>query len=154
MRNPIDRYGFQPRVAENNLLIVLGRRVTHKRRLDVLFEHRSHFGEPAKEFDRLPLRQSLEILVRVFAFALVLMPKRARDLLRQLVMETVDEVADVILDISDMQILPTAKARVQQLEQVGQDFRGCFSAWKRLMAKMAGMAALGVRSDNRFCYLG
>ena len=48
----------------------------------------------------------------------VFVAQGAGDLLRQLVVEAVDQVADVVLDVADVQVLPPPVAGVENVQQV------------------------------------
>ena len=80
--------------------------------------------------------------------AVVFVPQGAGDLLRQLVVQAVDQVADVVLDVAHVQVLPAPVAGIEDVQQVAEDLDDGLAAGQRLVAEMAGPAALGVRGDD------
>ena len=86
--------------------------------------------------------------------AIVLVPQGAGDLLRQLVVQAVDQVADVVLDVADVQVLPPPVAGIEDVQQVVEDLDDGLAAGQRLVAEVAGAAALGVGGDERLGDLG
>ena len=80
--------------------------------------------------------------------AILLVAQGAGDLLRQLVVQAVDQVADVVLDVADVQVLPPPVAGVEDVQQVAENFGNGLAAGQRFMAEVAGAAALGVGGDD------
>ena len=148
----VNRDRFQAGIAENDLVMALGRRVAEERRFHVQFEHRADVRQPAHQLDGLLLGQGLEVRHRLRIVAFV--PQGPGDLLGQLVVQPVDQVADVIFDVADMQILPAHVAGVEDIHQIGEDVDNGFPAGQRLMAEVIDVPALGVRGHQRFGDLG
>ncbi len=80
--------------------------------------------------------------------AILLVPQGAGDLLRQLVVQAVDQVADVVLDVADVQVLPPPVTGIKDVEQVAEDLDDGLAAGQRLVAEVAGAAALGIGGDD------
>jgi len=79
----------------------------------------------------------------------VLVPQRPRDLQDELVVQAVDQVADVILDVADVQVLPPPDARIEDVEEVLHDLDDGLAARQRAVAEVAGAAALEIGGDDR-----
>ena len=82
------------------------------------------------------------------------MPQGPGDLLRQLVVQAVDQVADVVFDVADVQVLPAPVAGIEDVHQVGEDVDDGFAAGQRLVAEVVDVPALGVGGDQRLGDLG
>jgi len=123
-------------------------RVAEERRLDVLLDQVADIGKFSQQLDGLLLRERFEVdgplLAAVFVAA------GAEDLLGQLVVQAVDEIADVVFDVAQVQVLPSAVARVHDLQEIIQDFDDGVAARQRSVAQMVEPAALGVRADESF----
>ena len=78
------------------------------------------------------------------------MAQGAGDLLDQLVVQAIDQVADVVLDVADVQVLPPPVAGIEDVQQIAEDLDDGLAAGQRLVAEVAGAAALGVGGDNAF----
>ena len=61
MGDAVDRDRLQPRIAKDDFVMALRRRVAQERRFDILFEQIAHVGQLAQQFDRFLLGQRLEI---------------------------------------------------------------------------------------------
>ena len=89
-------------------------------------------------------------MVGIVAF----MPQGPGDLLRELVVQAVDEVANVVLDIADVQVLPAHVARIENVHEIGEDVDDRFTTGQRLVAQVVDVPALGVRRHQSFGDLG
>ena len=66
----------------------------------------------------------------------------------ELVVQRVDQVADVVVDVADVQVLPPAVAGVEHLVEVVDDVGDRVAAGQRLVAEVVEPAALGVGRDE------
>jgi hypothetical protein len=148
MGDAIDCDRFQTRVAEDDFMITLRGRVALEGGLHVLFEHQPQIGKALEQLDRLLLADGFEIGLRLLLAILV--AQGAGDLLGEFVVQAVDQVADVVLDVAQVQVLPTPITGIKNIHQVGDDFDDGVATGQRFMAEMAGAAALGIGGDNRF----
>jgi len=62
VRETIDADRLEAGVAENDLVVALGRWVAQERRLDVLLQHVANVGQALEKIDRLLLGQRFEIV--------------------------------------------------------------------------------------------
>ena len=128
----VDRHRLQAGIAEDDLVMALGGRVALERRLRVLFQDQPHVRQPLQQLDRLLLGQRLQVERRTAPrrmVQLVLVAQGAGDLLRQLVVQAVDQVADVVLDVADVQVLPPPVAGIEDVEQVASGSRRRPRGW-------------------------
>ena len=105
-----------------------------------------HFGQPAQQFERLRLRHLLAVRVRAFFAQLV--PQRAGDLRGQFVVQRVDQVADVVADVPDVQVLALAVPGEQDFVQIVHDPRDRVAVGQRFVREVVEPAALGVGLDE------
>src|SRR5205823_2409726 len=82
------------------------------------------------------LRFGLE--VHIGGTAAKFVTQRPGDLLRELVVQAVDQVADVILDVADVQVLAAPVAGVEDVHDVGQDLDDDLTARQGTVAEVAG----------------
>src|SRR5262249_39536870 len=73
------------------------------------------------------------------------------DLLGQAIVQAVDQVADVIGDVADVQVLPTAVAGVEDLPEIGQDVDDLAVTGERRMAQVVDRAAVLVGLADPAC---
>jgi hypothetical protein len=78
------------------------------------------------------------------------MAQGSGNLLGQLVMQAVDQVADVVLDVADVEVLPADEAGIEHVHQVRDDFDNRFAARQGFVAEVVDPAALGVRRHEGF----
>ena len=64
----------------------------------------------------VPLEVGLQVERRA-----AVVPQRAHDLDGEAVVQAVDQVADVVADVAEVEVLPPAVAGVEHLAEVGQD---------------------------------
>ena len=76
------------------------------------------------------------------------MAEGAGDLLGQAVVQAVDQVADVVGDVAQVQVLPAAVAGVEDLPEVGQDLDDLPVARQRRVAQVMDRAAFLVGLDD------
>src|SRR5712691_328423 len=69
-------------------------------------------------------------------------------------MQAVDQVAGVILDVADVQVLPARITWIKDVHEIGEDVHNGVAAGQRLVAQVAGAVALDVGGDDRFGDLG
>ena len=81
--------------------------------------------------------------------AFVFVAQDARDLLHEIVVQAIHEIADMVLDIPDVEVLAPAITGIENLRQVGEDFDHAFPAGQGLVPQMIDVAALGVRRYQR-----
>ena len=94
----------------------------------------------------IALRLGLEICLAVAGVAVV--AECPGDLLRQPVVQAVDQVADVIGDVAEVQVLSPSVARVEDLTQVGQDVDDLAIAGQRRVPEVVDGAAFLVGLDD------
>ena len=101
----IDRDRLQAGIAEDDLVMALGRRVALVRRPPRPAPGRSagpaSCASSSMVFCWASASKSMRGVVLV-----AIVPQGAGDLLGQLVVQAVDQVADVVLDVADVQVLP------------------------------------------------
>ena len=142
----IDRDSRQTGVAKDDLVRALGGRVAVERCLNVFGQGVTQFGKRFQEADHDRLRLGFEIFVAVPGVAVV--AECAGDLLCEPVVETVDQVADVIGDVAEVQVLPPSIAWVEDLPQVGQDINNLAVARQRGVPEVVDGAAFLVGLDD------
>ena len=147
MSDPEDGDGGNPRVAEEDLVEVPRRRVAVERSAGVEGQGRPEGGQGFKKLDRLELGVPLGVGFEVAGLAAVVL-EGAGDLDRQPVVEPVDQVADVVADISHVQILAPAVTGVEDLAEVLEDLDDLAVARQGLMAEVVDPAAFLVRLDQ------
>ena len=97
MGQAIDRHRFEARIAEDHFVEVPHRRVAVERRLHVERQRLPQLGKLFEKLDRFGLPEGFEILLVVAHFAGAgVVPQGPADLLRQLVVQPVDQLADVV----------------------------------------------------------
>ena len=148
----IDRDRLEAGVAKNNLMVTAGRRVAAKSGGHIQVERLADGGQSLEELDRLDLGERLVIDVRGLLAHVV--PQGPGDLRRQLVVQGIDQAADVVLDIADMEILPATETGVDDLIKIADDVHDAFAAGQRLMPEMIDPTALGVAGHQGFGDLG
>ncbi len=94
----------------------------------------------------------LEVDALVGLIAIV--PEHAGDLRGELVVQAVDQIADVVFDVADVQVLPAPVAGIENVHQVGQNIDDGLAAGQRLVAEVVDVPALGVGRDQRLGDLG
>ena len=142
----VDGDRLEAGIAEDDLVVAARRGVAAEGGLHVVFERLAHVRQAAQQLDRLRLGDLLAIDVRGFLAQLV--AQRAGDLLGQLVVQGIDEAADVVADVPDVQVLPLAVAGVEHLEEVGDDVGDRVAVRQRFVREVVQPAALGVRLDQ------
>ena len=143
VRQPVDRDRLEPGIAKDYLVERPHGRVAVVGRLDIRGENAAQIGDLPEKLHRLRLPEGVEIgSVDTFlddirdgrqlgAVDGCLGPGRhavaqgPADLRRQLVVETVDEVADMVGDVAEVEVLAPPVARVEDLLEVltGSDDR-------------------------------
>ena len=122
------------------------------RRLGVAGEHLAQRRNAFQEGDchRLPLGFIvLLVLARVdFAHDAVFVLQGAGELPRELVVQSVDQVADVVLDVADVQVLAADEAGVEDVEKIGDHLDNGIAAGQGAVAQMIDVPALGVRRHD------
>ena len=139
-------------IAEDDLVVALGGRVALEGGLDVLLQDQADVGQALEQLDGLLLGQGLEIHghARLGLDAILLVAQGAGDLLGQLVVQAIDQVADVILNIADVQVLPPPVPGIEDVHQIAEDIDDGLATGQRFVAEMAGPAAFGVGGDDGF----
>lgn len=66
----------------------------------------------------------------------------------ELVVQAVDDVADVILDVPQVQVLAPPDAGIEDVEKITQDLNHRLAAGQWFVAQVAGAAALGVGGND------
>src|SRR6516162_6591719 len=74
--------------------------------------------------------------------------ERACNLIDQLIMQAIDQVAHMILHVADVQVLPAPIAGVKQFKEIGKNLDDCLATGKRLVSQMTRAPALGISRDN------
>ncbi len=148
----IDRYRFQAGIAEDDFVIALGRWITLEGGLHVLLQFQAHVRQTLEQFDGFLLSQSLAVdgHAHLDGQKVLFVAQSTGNLLRKLVVQAVNKIADVILDIADVQILFSPVARIENVEQVAENFSHDLAAGQRFVTEVAGTAALGISGDNAF----
>ena len=90
----------------------------------------------------------LGLEVRLQAPCPAVVPEGPGDLLGELVVQAVDQVADVVLDVADVQVLPAAVAGVEDLAEVVEDLDDLAIARQRRVAEVVDPAAFLVGLDD------
>src|SRR5262245_50790714 len=72
------------------------------------------------------------------------MAQSAGDLHRQLVVQAVDQVPNVILDVAHVQVLSAHVTGIKNVEQVGDALDDGFAARQRLVAQVIDVPAISV----------
>ena len=159
MSQPIDGDRFQARIAEDHLVGTLARRVAVECGLHIGRQDGSQVGQRLQERDghRLALRLVVHFLQfatgRRAGYTIVVL-ECARDLTRQLVVQPVDEIANVIGDVADVQAFATAITREDDVGEVldrGNDF---LVLRQRAMAQMADLRMPRVGANNAIGQFG
>ena len=86
---------------------------------------------------------------RLVGIRLAIVPQGPGDLLGELVVQAVDQVADVVFDVADVQVLPPPVTGKENVHQVRQDMDDGIPAWQRPMPEVMDVAALGIGGDQR-----
>ena len=136
VRQTVDRDRLEPGIAEDHLVERPHGRIAVVRRLDIRGEHASQVGDLPEKLNRLRLPERLEVggvdtflddirdERQLAAMDGRLGPRRhavaqgPADLRRQLVVETVDEVTDMVGDVAEMEIFAPPVAWIEDLFEV------------------------------------
>ena len=144
--------GFQARVAEDHFVQVLAGRVAVVGGLDVQRQLPPQSGNPLQEGDGHTLALSRVVRFvrqRVEApFDAGFVLQGAGDLRRQRVVQAVDQVADVVGDVADVQPLTAAIAGVEDVLQVLDRRDDLFVFGQRAMPQVVDRADGGVGLDD------
>ena len=144
----VDRDRFQAGIAEDDLVIALRRRVAFEGGLHVVIEQIADVRQLAEQLDRLLLGHAFQVDGRAVGLSLVvLVPQGPADLDGQLVVEPVDQIADVVFHIAHVQVLPPPVAGIEDIEQIAEDLGNRLPVGQRLVAEVASCAA--IRDTNR-----
>ena len=114
--------------------------------LDVLGDDAAQLGNRLQEANDDRLRLRLQIRLAVVSLAIV--PEGAGDLLGQPVVQAVDQVAHVVGDVREMQVLPAAVAGIEDLPQVRQDIDDFAVAGQWRMAEVVDRPAFPIGRDD------
>ena len=143
MRQAIDGDGLQARIAEDHFVQRLAGRVAVVGRLHVGGQQLADRRELLQEGDGLGLAEGLEVglLLRSAGELLArLVPQGPRDLLGQLIVQAVDQVAHVVGDVAQVQPVAPPVAGKNDVFQAFQDLDDRFVAGQRAMAQMRDRA--------------
>ena len=152
MRDTIDRNRFKSRVAKDDLVRGLARGVPIERGAYVGRKNPAKFRNRFEKLDGHRLALGFEVngrfAITVIVANAILVPKRSSDLRRQLIVQRIDQTANVVFNIARVQSDFPLIARVQDILQVGQNFHDSFVAWQRTMPKMVHAIVRRVRCNN------
>ncbi len=162
----VDRDGLQARIAEDHLVEGANGGVAVVGGLHVGGEDSPHVGDPLQELDRLGLSEGLEVgLLHAMPHGIGngrrldaldgsrlpsgdAVPQRTTDLRGQLVVQSIDEVADVIGDVAHVEVLPPAIAGVENLLEVLADRDDRFVVGEGAVAEVVDRRHVLVRLDD------
>ena len=144
----IDGDGRHARVAEDDLVQALGGRVAVVGRLHVLGEdHAAARGSSRGSGATMLL--GLRPRNRPRGRAALQSCRKARAICcGQAVVQAVDQVADVVGDVAEVQVLAATVAGIEDLPQIGQDVDDLPVARQRRMAQVVDRAAFLVGLDD------
>ena len=152
VREAVDGDRLQPRIAEDDFIEIPGGGVSVERGLHVGRQRATDRGERLQELDRLLLTDRLEVGLDLAAVQLVsateVVPEGAGDLLSQPIVQSVDQVADVIRDVAEVQILPLAVAGEENLLQIVGDADDRLDARQRAVTEVVGRFDFLIRIDD------
>ena len=152
VRQAVDRYGPESRIAENHFVQALARRVAVIRRLDIRRQQPAQVGDPLEEVDRHRLALGFEVGFLIARIGIldhaVLVPQRASDLCRELIVQTVNQVAHVVRDVARMQTLSTAVSGINDLFQIFQAGHDHLILRQRAMSQVIDPADFLVGRDD------
>ena len=151
VRQAIDGDGLQARIAEDHFVQRLAGRVAVVGRADVGGQQRADRRDLLQEGHRLGLAEGLEVglLLRPAGERLArLVPQGPGDLLRQLIVQAVDQVAHVVGDVAQVQPVAPPVAGKDDVFQALQDLDDRFVAGQRAMPEMGDRAQFRVGLDN------
>ena len=136
MGEPMDRHRLEAGIAEDDLVERPHGGIAVERRLNVGRQNAPNVGDPFEKLDRLRLAERLEVallgavlrrLRRHRQLDALLsgsplggdaVPQCPADLRGELVMQAVDQVADVVGDVPEVEVLAASIARVENLLEI------------------------------------
>ena len=119
MGDAIDGHRFKSRIAENNLVVGLGRRVAIHRRLDVQRQHFAQRRQPAQKSKRIAF--ALFQVIGTRPLALVIVGARQVDLLGQILMHFLQDAADEVAGMRRVDLALKPVIREKNVLHIGQD---------------------------------
>src|SRR5438067_2033739 len=78
------------------------------------------------------------------------MPQGTGDLLDQLVVQAIDQVAHVIFNVADVQVLPAGVTGVNDVHQIGKDIDNGVATGQGPVAEVIDPAIVGVGGNEGF----
>lgn len=84
----------------------------------------------------------------------MLVTQRTHDLHHEFIVQAIDEIPDVILDVTNVQVLASPDARIENIEEVLENIDDSLTTGQRLVAEMARATALGVGRNDRLGDVG
>ena len=155
MGQAIDRHRLQARVAEDHFIGPFTAGSPSNAACTSRASSFAQLGQLLEELDRFGLAEGLEIVLVGAHFAGPgVVPQGPADLHGQLVVQPVDQLADVVGDVSHVQPFAAAKAGIENLLEVLADPDDHLELRQRAMAQMVDRRDLAIGLHDPIGQLG
>ncbi len=158
VRDAVHRDRFETGIAENDFIRCLAGGVAIVGSLNVGGERAAHFRDSFQQLDRHHLTFGLEVnlafTILVILLHAVVVAQRSSDLCCQLVVQRVDQSANVIANVAGMQSNFAAVTWIQHVFQVEQNLDNAGVAGQGTMAKVIDRVFGRIARDDVFSQLG